>query len=176
MQLCESVQYAQLQRSEIVQLCENVQLVHFFQKNLTCFVQGSQYRVFIVQSAESSPKMLKILCNFPKRSPVLCFLHKILRKCWKFLCNMEKIRVLQPEQKALKNVEKNVQFANSKNAQKSKIFLCKMSKIFLEFRKVAQKFLKFLDFFCARCKNFGIFKVFFKKPLTFSAFRCIMYT
>ena len=27
-------------------------------------------------------------------------------------------RVLQPEQKALKNVEKNVQFANGKNAQK----------------------------------------------------------
>ena len=66
----KSVQYAQLQRSEVVQLCENVQLVHFFQKNLPCFVQGSQYRVFVVQSAESSPKMLKILCNFPKG--VLC--------------------------------------------------------------------------------------------------------
>lgn len=75
---------------------------------------------------------------------------------------MEKIRVLQPEQKVLKNVEKNVQFANSKNAQKSKIFLCKMSKIFLEFRKVAQKFSKFSDFFVQGVKILEFSKFFSK--------------
>lgn len=46
----------------------------FFSKNLTCFVQGSQYRVFIVQSAESSPKMLKIFMqNSQKESCVVLF-------------------------------------------------------------------------------------------------------
>lgn len=35
---------------------------------------------------------------------------------------MEKNKVLQPEQKALKNVEKNVQLANGKNAQKKQDF------------------------------------------------------
>ena len=94
----KSVQYAQLQRSEIVQLCESVQyaqfcqgflcnfakvykvyktiglklcnfakvcnLYIFFKKNPTCFVQGSQYKTCVVQSAENSPKMLKIFVQY----------------------------------------------------------------------------------------------------------------
>ena len=79
----KSVQYAQLQRSEIVQLCENVQLVHFFQKNLPCFVQGSQYRVFIVQSAENSPKMLKIFVQFSQKESCVVLFAQNLSKMLK---------------------------------------------------------------------------------------------